>query len=123
MAIISQNVVKFSFLVISGQNSGEMEGESHYYLKKQSQFPKGQMGLNIVNTKAYGKIPYWRLPKNKASQSQWPTDGDRVQRVANSQQTIDNSKSQIVNRYGDLKKQTQFPRGQNECKVFSRNGL
>jgi hypothetical protein len=38
MAVISQNAIKSGFFVISGRNSGEMEGESDAYLKKQSQF-------------------------------------------------------------------------------------
>jgi hypothetical protein len=38
MAVISQDAIKYGFFVISGRNSGEMEGEFHYYLKKQSQF-------------------------------------------------------------------------------------
>jgi hypothetical protein len=38
-----------------------------------------------------------------------------VKRVADSQQ-IDNSKSQIVNQSGDLKKQSQFARGQINAK-------
>jgi hypothetical protein len=42
MAIISQNAIKSGFFVISSRNSGEIEGEFHCYLKKQSQFVKGQ---------------------------------------------------------------------------------
>jgi hypothetical protein len=36
MTSISQNAIKSGFSVISGRNSGEIEGEFHYYLKKQS---------------------------------------------------------------------------------------
>jgi hypothetical protein len=87
-------------------------------LKKQSQFSRGQMGLNMVNTKVYEEMCYRGLPKNKASHSQWPTDGDSVQRVADSQQTIGSSKSQIVDQYGDLKKQSQFAQSPNESNLF-----
>jgi hypothetical protein len=49
MAIISQNAIKSGFFVISGRNSREIEGEFHYYLKKQSQFetpvPKEAAGM------------------------------------------------------------------------------
>jgi hypothetical protein len=38
MTRISQNAIKSGFFAISGRNSGEMEREFHYYLKKQSQF-------------------------------------------------------------------------------------
>jgi ADP-heptose:LPS heptosyltransferase len=38
VAGISQNAIKSGFFVISGRNSGEIEREFHYYLKKQSQF-------------------------------------------------------------------------------------
>jgi hypothetical protein len=37
MAIISQHAIKSGFFVISGRNSGERDGDFHYYLKKQSQ--------------------------------------------------------------------------------------
>ena len=67
MTSTSQNGVKSGFFVISGRNSGEIEGEFQYYLKKQSQFAKGQMGLNIANTKVYEKTSYRGIVKNKAN--------------------------------------------------------
>jgi hypothetical protein len=106
MAIISQNAGKQDFFVISVRNSGETEGELHYYLKKQSQSPggarksealspkseketngrhltevdlkkqsqfaRGQINAKLALTKAYENHRDWRLPGNKASQSQFP---------------------------------------------------
>jgi hypothetical protein len=37
MTSISQNGAKSGFLVVSGANSREMEGEFHHYMKKQTQ--------------------------------------------------------------------------------------
>jgi hypothetical protein len=39
MVVISQNANKYGFFAISGRNSGEMESEFHYNLKKQTQMP------------------------------------------------------------------------------------
>jgi hypothetical protein len=51
MTSILQNAIKSGFFVISCRNSGEMEGELHYYLKKQSQFMKGQNERKVSNNK------------------------------------------------------------------------
>jgi hypothetical protein len=54
MTGISQNAIKSGSFVISGRNSGETEGEPHYYLKKQSQFSGGQIDAMLAMTMAYG---------------------------------------------------------------------
>jgi len=41
------------------------------YLKKQSQFPKGQNGVKSVIVIDYGDLYGWRQRKNKAKQSQY----------------------------------------------------
>jgi hypothetical protein len=46
------------------------------------------------------------------------TVADSVERVADSQQTIDNRKSQIVNQHSDLKKQSQFAPARTGAKSF-----
>jgi hypothetical protein len=65
LAGTSQNAIKSGFFVISGRNSGETEGEFHYYLKKQSQ-------LIVVQRSAFcGKMRKRCLKK----QSQTPAFG------------------------------------------------
>jgi hypothetical protein len=39
---MERNTGEHGLFVISGRNSGETECQFHYYLKKQSQFAKGQ---------------------------------------------------------------------------------
>jgi hypothetical protein len=51
MTSISQNAVKSGFFVISGRNSGEIEGESDCYLKKQSQVQTRENEPNISYNK------------------------------------------------------------------------
>jgi hypothetical protein len=51
MAVISQNGIKSGFFVISGRNSGEIEREFHYYLKKQSQFQTRQNERKVSHNK------------------------------------------------------------------------
>jgi hypothetical protein len=54
MTRISQNAIKSGFFAISGRNSGEMEREFHYYLKKRSQF--AGLWPEIRNTPAFAGV-------------------------------------------------------------------
>jgi hypothetical protein len=70
MTSILQNAIKSGFFVISGGNSGEIEGESEYDLKKQSQFVAGQINVSFLQRKDYGAFAALGLWKNRPSQSQ-----------------------------------------------------
>jgi hypothetical protein len=110
--------------------SRERQAESEYDLKKQSQFRDAQMRVTSIVTKGYINNRVSRVAEKKANQSQTPGDGDSVQRVADSQQTIDNSKpvlakagianSQSVWRFEKTKPICSRP---NECKCFTGKGL
>jgi hypothetical protein len=51
MAIISQHAIKSGFFAISGRNSGEIERDFHFYLKKQSQFQTRQNERKVSSNK------------------------------------------------------------------------
>jgi hypothetical protein len=78
------------------------------------------MNVSVLQKKDYDNKWPRRAGGNRPKQSQTPAFGDSVQRVADSQQTIDNSKSQIVNQSGDLKKQSQFAAVRISAKSFIR---
>jgi hypothetical protein len=65
MGIVPQNAGKQAFFVISGRNSGEIEGESHYHLKKQSQFQKSPSELKFNISKRLRKKARFRAPEKQ----------------------------------------------------------
>jgi hypothetical protein len=67
MARISQNGIKSGFFVMSGRNSTEIEGDFHYYLKKQSQFRRAKENVTSFRARDYGRKHAFGGRKNKAN--------------------------------------------------------
>jgi hypothetical protein len=76
---MERNTATQGFSVISGRNSGGIEGDLHHYLKKQSQFAACQMTVKSFILGDYDYFLALRLRKNKGKQSQTPAFGRKLE--------------------------------------------